>query len=96
MLKSTLFFVALMSAAAGTDLYTVFADTYHYPLVPAFYDIARAALTAIIAQRECPGDFDKDGSSDSADLAVFAMVFDNQSPFSERSSAQNPIDTIFV
>lgn len=69
------FFAALMSAAAGTDLYSVFADTYQYPLVPDFYNAARAALVEVIAQRECPGDFDRDGSSDGADLAVFVPNF---------------------
>jgi hypothetical protein len=64
-----------MSAAAGADLYTWFADTYNYPLIQSLYDQAYAAFTGIIAQRECPGDFDKDGSSDDADLAVFAADF---------------------
>jgi PKD repeat protein len=73
--KKHTFFAALMSAAAGTDLYTVFAETYHYPLIPAFYSTVHAALTEIIVQRECPGDFDKDGSSDEADLTLFAVDF---------------------
>jgi hypothetical protein len=69
------FFAALVSAAAGTDCYTWFADTYHYPLVQPLYDSALTAFTGIIAQRECPGDFDRDGRSDAADLAVFAVDF---------------------
>ena len=64
-----------MSAAAGTDLYDTFLDDYHYPLIQGLYDSAHAACTGIIAQRECPGDFDKDGTSDDADLAVFAADF---------------------
>ena len=69
------FFAALMSAAAGTDLYDTFLNDYHYPLVQSLYDTAYAAFTGIIAQRECPGDFDKDGTSDVEDLAVFAADF---------------------
>ncbi len=69
------FFAALMSAAAGTDLYAWFEDTYHYPLVQPLYESALTAFSGIIAQRECPGDFDKDGSSDASDLAVFALDF---------------------
>jgi PKD repeat protein len=69
------FFAALMSAAAGTDLYDTFLNDYNYPLDPSLYDTAYTAFTGIIAQRECPGDFDKDGSSDVEDLAVFAADF---------------------
>jgi hypothetical protein len=69
------FFAALISAAAGTDLYDTFLNDYHYPLVQSLYDTARTAFTTIIAQRECPGDFDKDGTSDVEDLAVFAADF---------------------
>jgi hypothetical protein len=66
------FFAALVSAAAGTDLLDVFENTYHYPIVPTLYSSAYDAFTGIIAQRECPGDFNKDGSSDTLDLATFA------------------------
>lgn len=69
------FFAALMSAAAGTDLYDTFLNDYHYPLVQPLYDTAYAALKGIIAQRECPGDLDRNGSCDSADLAAFAANF---------------------
>ncbi len=69
------FFAALMSAAAGTDLYAWFADMYHYPLVQPLYESALTAFAGIIAQRECPGDFDRNGSSDALDLAVFAEDF---------------------
>ena len=69
------FFAALVSAAAGTDLYNTFVNTYHYPIISNLYNSARVAFTGIIAQRECPGDFDKDGKSDGADLTVFAVDF---------------------
>jgi hypothetical protein len=69
------FFAALMSAAAGTDLYSTFLNNYHYPLIQGLYNSAHPALTAIIAQRGCPGDFDHNGSSDNTDLAVFAANF---------------------
>jgi hypothetical protein len=69
------FFAALMSAAAGTDLHDTFLETYHYPIIPDLYDSALAAFKAIIAQRECPGDFDRDGRCDNSDLSVFAADF---------------------
>jgi PKD repeat protein len=69
------FFAALVSAAAGTDLFDTFAGLYHYPIMPDLYESARTAFSGIIAQRECPGDFNKDGSSNAADLAVFAVDF---------------------
>jgi hypothetical protein len=69
------FFAAIVSAAAGRDLYDTFLTTYNYPLVQDLYDTAYAAFRDILAQRECPGDFDKDGSSDEADLLVFAMDY---------------------
>lgn len=64
------FFAALTSAAAGTDLYSTFLNDYHYPLIQGLYDSAYASFTGIIAQRECPGDFDRDGSADGSDLAA--------------------------
>jgi PKD repeat protein len=64
------FFAALMSAAAGTNLYSTFLNDYHYPLIQGLYDSAYAAFNGIIAQRECPGDFDRDGSADGSDLAA--------------------------
>jgi PKD repeat protein len=69
------FFAALMSAAAGIDLCDTFRNDYNYPLDEGLYGSAYAAFTGIIAQRECPGDFDKDGSSDEADLVLFASDF---------------------
>jgi PKD repeat protein len=63
------FFAALTSAAAGTDLYNTFLNDYHYPLNQGLYDSAYAAFNGIIAQRECPGDFDRDGDTDGSDLA---------------------------
>jgi hypothetical protein len=69
------FFAALMSAAAGTDLYNTFLNQYHYPLIQDIYNSAYTVFTGIIAQRECPGDFNLDGTCDNADLAVFAADF---------------------
>lgn len=69
------FFAALVSSAAGTELRDEFTDTYHYPLVDPLYTSARTAFAALIAQRECPGDFDRDGSCDAADAQVLANHF---------------------
>jgi hypothetical protein len=45
-------------------------NDYHYPLVQDLYNSAHAAITGIIAQRECPGDFNRDGDADGSDLAA--------------------------
>jgi len=54
---------------------TRFLNDYNYPLVEELYVPAYTAFTGIIAQRECPGDFDKDGSSDEADLCRLCRGF---------------------
>lgn len=77
--KKHTFFAALVSAAAGTDLSSMFTVSYHFPIDQDLFSTAYTACAGIILQRECPGDFDKDGRSDSEDLALFAADFGKSS-----------------